>query len=188
MKNFAPKPWLLPQPVIIIGTYDHAGAPNAMNAAWAGTWNMNEVMISLGNHATTQNLNENGEFTIAFATVDTMIAADYVGVVSAKTTPGKVERTGWTCRKGEHVNAPVFEDFPMTFECRVKKKIDETSTGYFLIAEIVNIVVDENYVAEDGLPDVLKMNLITFNPVHHSYVRLGEEMGKAFSIGKALKR
>ncbi len=33
MKSFNAKPWLLPQPVLIIGTYDENGVPNAMNAA-----------------------------------------------------------------------------------------------------------------------------------------------------------
>lgn len=34
MKSFGQKPWVLPQPVLIIGTYNHDGTPNAMNAAW----------------------------------------------------------------------------------------------------------------------------------------------------------
>ena len=46
MKSFKPQPWLLPQPVLIIGTYDEQGRPNAMNAAWGGQWDMKEIMIS----------------------------------------------------------------------------------------------------------------------------------------------
>lgn len=38
MKSFGQKPWVLPQPVPIIGTYDKDGNPNAMNAAWGGQW------------------------------------------------------------------------------------------------------------------------------------------------------
>lgn len=34
MKSFKSTAWLLPQPVLIIGTYDKEGKPNAMNAAW----------------------------------------------------------------------------------------------------------------------------------------------------------
>lgn len=34
MKSFKPKAWMLPQPVLIVGTYDADGTPNAMNAAW----------------------------------------------------------------------------------------------------------------------------------------------------------
>ena len=35
-KNFGAKIWLYPMPVLIIGTYDENGTPNAMNAAWGG--------------------------------------------------------------------------------------------------------------------------------------------------------
>ena len=38
MKSFKSTAWLLPQPVLIIGTYDKNGKPNAMNAAWGGRW------------------------------------------------------------------------------------------------------------------------------------------------------
>ncbi len=38
MKSFKPKAWFLPQPVVIIGTYNADGTPNAMNAAWCGQW------------------------------------------------------------------------------------------------------------------------------------------------------
>jgi flavin reductase (DIM6/NTAB) family NADH-FMN oxidoreductase RutF len=82
MKNFGAKPWLIPQTVLVIGTYNEDGTPNAMNAAWAGQWDNNEIMISMGSHATTDNLNRCGDFTVAFATSDQLVAADYVGIVS----------------------------------------------------------------------------------------------------------
>ena len=31
VKSFGPKSWMLPLPVLIIGTYDKNGKPNAMN-------------------------------------------------------------------------------------------------------------------------------------------------------------
>jgi len=187
MKSFKSTAWLLPQPVLIIGTYDKSGKPNAMNAAWGGQWDMHEIIISLGSHATTDNLAETPEFTVTFATADTTIASDYVGIVSGRNTPDKIERTGWTVEKAPNVNAPVFKEFPMTLECRVKQKIDESETGYYLVAEIVNILCDEKYLAEDGKPDVEKMNLITFDPVHHTYIQLGKAVGNAFADGKQLK-
>lgn len=187
MKSFGTKPWVLPQPVLIIGTYDKDGKPNAMNAAWAGQWDNGEVMISLGSHATTDNLAVNSELTITFATVETMVAADYVGIVSGRNTPDKMERTGWAIAKAPHVNAPLFKDFPMTLECRVNQKIDESATGYYLVAEIVNILCGEQYLAEDGNPDVERMGIITYDPVHHTYIRLGQTVGHAFADGKQLK-
>ena len=187
MKSFGQKPWVLPQPVLIIGTYNNDGTPNAMNAAWGGQWDRKEIMICMGSHATTENLDRCGEFTVAFATKDTMVAADFVGIVSGKNDPEKMQKTGWTAIKSEHVNAPVFTDFPMTLECRILRKIDETKDGYNLIAEIVNILVDEAYLAEDGKPDVEKMQLISYEPIHHGYLVMGERVGNAFADGKRLK-
>lgn len=187
MKSFGQKPWVLPQPVLIIGTYNSDGTPNAMNAAWGGQWDSKEIMISMGSHATTENLARCNEFTVAFATKNTMVASDFVGIVSAKNDPQKMEKTGWIAVKSENVNAPVFTDFPMTLECRILRKIDETEDGYNIIAEIVNILVDENYLTQDGKPDVEKMQLITYEPVHHGYLVLGERVGNAFADGKTLK-
>ena len=187
MKSFGQKAWMLPQPVLIIGTYNSDGTPNAMNAAWGGQWDGKEIMISMGSHATTENLARCGEFTVAFATKDTMVAADYVGIVSARKDPAKMQRTGWSATKAENVNAPVFTDFPMTMECRILRKIDESEEGYYIVAEIVNILVDEAYIGEDGKPDVEKMQLITYEPIHHGYVELGKRVGNAFADGKTLK-
>ena len=174
-------------PVLIIGTYNEKGEANAMNAAWGGQWDANEIIISMGSHATTENLKRNGEFTVAFATKQTMVASDFVGIVSAKNDPKKMEKTGWTIKKATKVNAPVFTDFPMTLECRIKEKYDESETGYYLVAEIVNILADEKYLAEDGNPDLTKMDLIIYDPIHHGYIQLGNRVGNAFSDGKALK-
>lgn len=187
MKSLGQKSWMLPQPVLIIGTYNNDGTPNAMNAAWGGQWDAKEIIISMGAHATTENLNRCGEFTVAFATKDTMVASDFVGIVSAKNDPKKIEKTGWTAIKSENVNAPVFTNFPMTMECRILRKIDESEEGYYIVAEIVNILVDETYLAEDGKPDVEKMGLITYDPVHHGYISLGHRIGNAFSDGKKMK-
>ena len=187
MKSFGSKPWILPQPVLIIGTYNKDGKPNAMNAAWGGQWDMHEIMISLSSHQTTENLAVNPEFTVTFATAKTLVAADYVGLVSGRNTPDKMEKTGWTIEKAPNVNAPVFREFPMTLECRVKQKIYESKTGYYLVAEIVNILCDEQYLGEDGNPDVKSMGLITYDPVHYNYISLGKTVGKAFADGKQLK-
>lgn len=187
-KDFKPGAWFLPQPVMIIGTYDEDGTPNAMNAAWGGQWDYKDIMISLGSHQTTLNLDRCGDFTLAFATRDTMVSADYVGIVSGRQHHDKLQATGWNSRKSSNVNAPLFDCFPMTMECRIKRKIDESETGFYLVAEIINIVCDEKYLSADGKPDVEKMNLITFDPVHNGYIVLGNRVGAAFHDGNALKK
>ena len=56
-KNFGTKTWLYPMPVLIIGTYDGNGTPNAMNAAWGGVYDTNQVMVCLSDdHKTTENI------------------------------------------------------------------------------------------------------------------------------------
>ena len=187
MKSFGSKPWMLPQPVLIIGTYNADGTPNAMNAAWGGLWDRGEIMISMGAHATTENLARCADFTVAFATMDTMVASDFVGIVSAMMDPKKMEKTGWRAVKSENDNAPTFTDFPMTMECRIKEKMDESEEGYYILAEEVNILVYAKHLEADGNPEVSKMNLITYEPVSHSYVALGEKVGNAFSDGNKLK-
>ena len=102
MKSFGQKSWMLPQPVLIIGTYDKEGKPNAMNAAWGGQWDAKEIMIAMGSHATTENLNLNPDFTVAFATQETLVASDFVGIVSQKNEPNKIAKTGWHVEKAEH--------------------------------------------------------------------------------------
>ena len=46
-KNFGAKPLTYPQPVFIIATYGEDGTPDAMNAAWGGISEMNEISLCL---------------------------------------------------------------------------------------------------------------------------------------------
>ena len=87
-KNFGQKTWLYPMPVLIIGTYAEDGTPNAMNAAWGGIYDTNLVMVCLADdHKTTENIKKTEAFTVSFATADTVVPCDYVGIVSANDTP-----------------------------------------------------------------------------------------------------
>ena len=187
MKSFKAQPWVLPQPVAIIGTYDADGTPNAMNAAWIAQCDHDKLIISMGNHATTDNLERCADFTVAFATEDTAVTADYVGVVSGRKEHDKIAKTGWKATNGEKTNAPVFDVFPMTMECRILQKSGEQEGGYMLIGEILNIQVDEKYLDDNGRPDVEKMKILTFDPVNNTYIALGKTVGRAFHDGLSLK-
>lgn len=115
-----------------------------------------------------------------------MVAANYVGIASGRKVADKMARTGWTIEKAPDINAPFFKELPMTLECRVSRIIDESEDGCYLVGEIVGILCDEKYLAADGKPDMEKMQLITYDPVHHTYIELGKTIGKAFSDGKQL--
>ena len=64
MKQSFDKGFITPHPVLIIGTYDENGTPNAMNAAWGGQIGGNQIAVSLSSHKTTENIRLNKEFTI----------------------------------------------------------------------------------------------------------------------------
>ena len=183
-KNFGAKTWLYPMPVLIVGTYGENGAPNAMNAAWGGVYDTNQVMVCLADdHKTTENIKKNEAFTLSFATSDTVCACDYVGIVSANDVPDKFERAGFHAKKSEYVNAPLIEELPMTVECRLIKFNEDG----ICIGEIVNVSADDSILDENGRIDAKKLDPIIYDGVTHAYWSFGEKVGKAFSDGKKIK-
>ena len=180
-KNFGAKPLSFPQPVLIIATYDENGVPNAMNAAWGGIRDYKEISISLGEHKTNENLKKTGAFTVSMATEDTVVACDYVGIVSAGKEPDKFAKAGFHATKSAFVNAPLIDELPMALECTVKSFADG-----LLVGDIVNVSADES-VLTDGRIDPKKLRPITFDPCNNTYVGLGETVGLAFSDGNQLK-
>ena len=103
-KNFGAKPWLYPQPVLIIATYGEEGTPDAMNAAWGGIADMNRIAMYLsGSHKTVKNILSRKAFTVSMADAAHVDACDYVGIVSGNTTPDKMARAGFHVTKSEVV-------------------------------------------------------------------------------------
>ncbi len=182
-KNFGAKPYLFPQPVMIIGTYDENGKANAMNAAWGGIVGSDEVIVDLGSHKTTDNIMLNKAFTISVGDVEHMLACDYVGLVSGNKEENKMEKADFTTTKSEFVNAPVINELPLTLECELADVID----GSKFIGKIVNVSIDESVLGDDGELSLEKFSPITYDTVHYGYYRLGEKVGNAFKDGAALK-
>ncbi|EOS61356.1 hypothetical protein C815_00531 [Firmicutes bacterium M10-2] len=99
-KSFDAKPWFFPLPVLIIATYDENGNANAMNAAWGGLYDSDQVELCLSaGHKTTKNILARKAFTISFATKKYLEACDYVGLESGNTVPNKLEKAGFTMQK-----------------------------------------------------------------------------------------
>ena len=179
--DFGAKPLLFPMPVLIIGTYDENGVPNAMNAAWGTITDFKEISISLSEHKTTENFTITGAFTVSMATEDMVIACDYVGMESAKEVPDKFVKAGFHATKSKYVNAPLIEELPMALECRVKSFEDG-----ILVGEIVNVSADET-ILTNGKIDLKKLKPIAYDPANNTYLALGDVIGKAFADGLRLK-
>ncbi|MBE5972785.1 MAG: flavin reductase family protein [Lachnoclostridium sp.] len=183
-KNFGAKPTLYPQAVFIICAYDEDGKPNAMNAAWGGVADANKIFICISNHKTTENILARKAFTVSMGTADQVIACDYVGIVSGKDEPNKMEKAGFHTVKSEFVDAPIIEELPMTLECKL---ISYDTENDYMFGEIVNVSADESILDGNGMIDPMKLRPIIFDGVHHTYHVLGEKVGNAFSDGKQLK-
>ncbi len=184
-KNFGAKAMCYPMPVFIIGTYNADGTPNAMNAAWGGISEETEISICIDSaHKTAENLIARKAFTVSMATVDFLCACDYVGIVSGNKEPDKFAKAGFHAIKSEFVDAPLIQELPMALECEV---ISYDAESCRLVGRIVNVSAEESVLGENGKVDVQKLKPITFDPMNHHYLVLGEKVGQACRDGVALK-
>ena len=184
--NFGAQHYLYPMPVLIIGTYDENGKPNAMNAAWGSITDNHEISISLGNHKTTQNLAHSGAFTVSIADAAHVTEADYFGVESGNRVSDKLAASGLTASKAEKVDAPVINEFPLCLECEFIEYQDG-KYGCGVIGRVVNVTADES-VMVDGKLDMSLVNSIAFDPYTHGYYKVTERVGEAFKDGLKLKK
>ena len=183
-KNFGAKPMCYPMPVYIIGTYGEDGTPNAMNAAWGGISEEQEISICVSeDHKTTANILARKAFTVSMATAKMLAACDYVGIVSGNKEPDKFAKAGFHATKSEFVDAPLIDELPMALECEVISYDTETCR---LVGRIVNVSADESVLGENGKVDPAKLQPITYDPMNHKYLVLGQAVGQAFHDGTAL--
>jgi len=176
------KPYLFPQPVMMIATYDKDGKPNLMNAAWGGIVGGDEIIVDLGSHKTTDNIMLKKAFTISIADAEHVVACDYVGIVSANDDPDKFAKAGFTAEKSKFVDAPIIKELPLALECELVKVID----GCKYLGKIKNVSADEK-ILENGDVSLEKFFPIIFDTAGHGYYKLGEKVGCAFKDGAALK-
>ena len=184
-KNFGAKEMCYPMPVFMIGTYNEDGTPNVMNAAWGGITEEAQLTICVeAEHRTAKNIQVRKAFTVSMGTAEYVTACDYVGIVSGNDVPDKFAKAGFHATKSEFVDAPLIDELPMALECEMISYDPESCR---LVGRVVNVCVGEDYLDTKGKVDVAKLRPITFDPVHHRYLVLGEAVGQAFRDGLALK-
>lgn len=184
-KNFGAKPLSYPQPVFIIAAYGDDDTPNAMNAAWAGISEHNEVSLCLSaGHKTVKDILQRKAFTISMADAAHVVPCDYVGIVSGNNVPDKFARAGFHATRSEFVDAPQIDELAVALECKLKDYNPDTC---IMRGEIVNVSVDERVLNNEGKVDVAKVAPIVFDPFNNEYLLVGGKVGDAFSDGKQLK-
>jgi flavin reductase (DIM6/NTAB) family NADH-FMN oxidoreductase RutF len=185
-KSIGSKSIVYPTPVFVVGTYDQSGNPNVMTAAWGGICCSSPPCVDVSLRKATYtygNIVEKKAFTISIPPETYVKEADYFGIVSGR-TENKFLRSGLTPVKSEVVDAPYVQEFPFVLECKLLHTL-EIGLHTLFIGEIMDIKIDEDVIGEKGLPDIEKVKPIIWAP-GANYYRVGNSLGKAFSIGKGI--
>ena len=173
-------PIIYPLPVAILLTYNEDSSINAMTAAWACPVDRDLLAVCLSNdHKTNANFHRDPHVTISFATQSTLEEASYFGCFSGNDIPAKAAATSLTDSK--IAPSPVMKDFPLSILCRFDHEDEDTGMNYF---QIEKILADEDCLDEQGRLDLSKCAPVCYDPCHHVYRAVGEELGEAYKMGK----
>ena len=185
-KSLGAKTLLFPTPVLLVGSYDEEGNPNLMTASWGGICCSQPPCIAVSLRKATYTyaaLVERKAFTIGIASEGMMVEADFVGIVSGSDVD-KFALAGLTPVRSKVVDAPYAAEFPLVIECRLLHTMELGLHTQF-IGEIIDVKADANVLAEDGLPDIVKIKPLIFDTGHRGYYGIGPLLGLAFTVGKA---
>jgi flavin reductase (DIM6/NTAB) family NADH-FMN oxidoreductase RutF len=186
-KSLGAKTLLYPTPVLVVGTYDAHGQPNVMTAAWGGIACSKPPCLAVSLRAATAShghILARRAFTISLPSRRQAAQADYFGLVSGRDTD-KFAATGLTAVAAEFVDAPCMAEFPFVVECELVQ-VHELGLHTQFIGEVKDVKIDEDCLDAGGHIDVRKLDPIALALEAGGYYALGELIGSAFSIGKAL--
>lgn len=188
-KELGKHTYFFPLPVLIIGTYDEEGRPNAMNAAWGGVYDTDKVFVCLSSdHKTTQNIVKKRAFSISFADKEHVSEADYFGIASGNSVIDKISVAKMNVVPSNNIEAPIIQELPVALECKVISIMSDDNDTTFVIADIVNVLAEENVLNNVGKIDLDKVKFISYDPSLHRYYSLGEKVGNAFEDGLKIKK
>ena len=184
-KSLGAKTLLVPTPVLLVGSYDREGNPNLMTAAWGGICCSQPPCIAVSLRKATYTyaaIIERQAFTIGIASEGTMVEADFAGIVSGSDVD-KFTRAGLTAVRSQVVDAPYAAELPLVLECRLLHTLEIGLHTQF-VGEIIDVKADAEVLAEDGLPDIMKIKPLIFDTGHRGYHGVSPLRGLAFSVGK----
>jgi flavin reductase (DIM6/NTAB) family NADH-FMN oxidoreductase RutF len=177
----------LPLPAWVICSYDEAGKPNAMTAAWTGICCSVPPCVYFAvrpSRYTYACVKARQAFTVNIPGVAQAEAVDYFGCVSGRKVD-KLATAGLTASPGRHVDAPYIAEFPLVLECKVVQAL-ELGTHVMFIGEIVDAGCDEELLGADGKPDAAKIKPIIYSTADSTYYAVAGAVGRAYALGKHL--
>jgi flavin reductase (DIM6/NTAB) family NADH-FMN oxidoreductase RutF len=175
----------LPWAQTILGTH-LKGKVNFMALDWLTRVNVDPAMLGIcvnKNNASHDAIIATGEFSINVPTVEMLEKTDYAGLVSGK----HVDKSNlFEVFYGELKSSPMISECPLTIECKLSQTV-ALPTNSFFIAEIVNIYTESKFLSE-GKPDVRKIRPFLLTMPDNNYWAIGENIGRAWSAGKKLRK
>jgi len=187
-RSIGAKTVLYPTPVLVVGTYDVHGRPNATTAAWGGICCSKPPCLTVSFRAPRMahaNIMARGAFTVSIPSEDYVREADYFGIVSGRDAD-KFAVTGLTPIRSELVDAPYVAEFPLVLECKVLH-VHELGAHTQFIGEILDAKVEEGCLDQSGDPDAGRIASFFYAPEDGHYYGKAVRIAKAHSVGREIK-
>ncbi len=175
--------FVYPMPMTLVGSLVQ-GKANFMAVAWVSRVNFRPPMIAvaLGPHYTRQGVEEHQVFSVNIPNLALMEKTDYCGIVSGSKTD---KSALFDVFYGELPAAPLIKECPLSMACKVCEIVKLPSNTVF-IGEIVEVFSEERYL-KNGVLDPSIMQPFTLTMPDNTYWKIGQRVGKAWSVGKTFK-
>lgn len=176
--------FLYPMPMVLVGSVV-GGKANFMAAAWVSRVNFKPplFLIALGPHHTNKGIEEHNVFSINIPDVSLVEKTDYCGLVSG----GKTDKSRlFDVFYGELANAPLIKECPVSMSFSLYDTF-RLPFDVLYIGEPKEVFTEEKYMT-DGQLDITKIKPFTLTMPDNHYWSVGEKLGKAWGIGKGLKK
>ena len=189
-KSIGASPMIYPTPALVVGSYDNDGKPNVMTAAYGGVCCGKPPCINVCLRAATyshKNIMGKMAYTVSIAPEKYAKEMDFFGMASGRDVD-KFAATGLTPIKSDVVDAPYVEEFPVVIECKVKEVV-ELGLHTMFVGEVMDIKADEDALHEKtNKPAMEIFKPVIFDMGTSSYFGPGENLGRAFGLGKSFMK
>ena len=160
-QNFKPGTMIYPLPAVLVSCGATPEEYNVLTVSWTGTICSNPPLCYVSIRPERHSydiIKRTGAFVINLTNRDLEFATDFCGVKSGREC-NKFEMANLTPQKAEFVDAPIVLESPVSIECKVVE-VKPLGSHDMFIAEVVNVVVEDSYLQENGQLDMAAMNLL----------------------------
>ena len=145
---------IAPRPIAWISSLSAEGTPNLAPYSFFTIACTDPAILSItsiGHKDTLSNVEATGEFVVNIGTESLM---EVMNATSAPYGPDVDEfaKVGLTAAPSDVVSAPRVAEAPIAFEC-VRHDVIDLGTSAMMLGRVVSVSVEDEVLAEDGLPD-----------------------------------